>query len=495
MTEIDTSKSSGIDFISSRCLKDALMVLNTQISYIFEKSVKLGIFPDLWKIATVVPLFKGGAKENVSNYRPVSLLPIPGKILEKLIHIQIMSFFDENDSLCEHQSGFRPNYSTINSITNLTNDIFEAINDGKITLAAFVDLKKAFDTVNHNILLKKLEYMGIREINLQWIRSYLNNRFQKTICNGKLSKIDQIKCGVPQGSILGPLFFLVYINDLKNEMKNINYQLYADDTVIYCMGESYKDCALELQNTLDIFVNWCSKNALTINTKKTKIMTFGSKCRIKKANNIKMKIGNEILGNVPTFKYLGIHLDQTLNFKHHSENLLKLVNHKLYMFSKIRKYLTVSSALIVYKTMILPYFDYGDIIYMASNIPEIRKLDKNHIRGLRISFKTQGKIDNNELFRLANISNLENRRKVHLRNFMYRNKKKCIIKDDTTIVTRGNSGPTFKVTKPNCEAFKRNVYYTGAIEWNNLDADIRKLEHLYQFKRIQKSWLINTYMD
>ena len=261
------------------------------------------------------------------------------------------------------------------------------------------------------------------------------------------------------------------------------------------MGESYKDCALELQNTLDIFVNWCSKNALTINTKKTKIMTFGSKCRIKKANNIKMKIGNKILGNVPTFKYLGIHLDQTLNFKHHSENLLKLVNHKLYMFSKIRKYLTVSSALIVYKTMIPPYFDYGDIIYMASNIPEIRKLDKNHIRGLRISFKTQGKIDNNELFRLANISNLENRRKVHLRNFMYRNKKKCIIKDDTTIVTRGNSGPTFKVTKPNCEAFKRNVYYTGAIEWNNLDADIRKLEHLYQFKRIQKSWLINTYMD
>ena len=224
-------------------------------------------------------------------------------------------------------------------------------------------------------------------------------------------------------------------------------------------------------------------------------MTFGSKNKIKKAKNINIKIGNETLGNVPTYKYLGIHLDQTLNYKYHSENLLKLINHKLYMFSKISKYLNVTSAITVYKTMILPYFDYGDIIYLSANIPQIRKLDKNHIRGLRISFKVQGKIEDNELFMLAKISNLDNRRIVHLRNFMYRNKKKCIVKEENTIVTRGNSGPMFKVTKPNCETFKRNIYYAGAIEWNKLDSDIRKLEHFYQFKRLQKSWLINTYTE
>ena len=165
------------------------------------------------------------------------------------------------------------------------------------------------------------------------------------------------------------------------------------------------------------------------------------------------------------------------------------------MFSKIRKYLNVSSALAIYKTMILPYFDYGDIIYMSANIPEIKKLDKKHIRGLRIGLKTQGKIDDNDLFNLANISNLMNRRKVHSRNFMYKKKNDCIIKEENVIVTRSTSGPTFEVTKPNCESFKRNVYYNGAIEWNNLDADIRKLEHFYQFKRIQKSWLLNTYLD
>ena len=336
--------------------------------------------------------------------------------------------------------------------------------------------------------------MGIRNTNLEWIKSYLESRFQKTICNNKLSKIDRIKCGVPQGSILGPLFFLVYINDLKNIMGNVNYQLYADDTVLYCSNDSYDKCTNELQFTLDKFVVWCSKNALTINIKKTKIMTFGSKYRVKKAKNVDIKVGNETLGIVPTYKYLGVHLDQTLSFKYHMESLLKLINHKLYMFSKIRRYLNVKSALSIYKTMILPYYDYGDIIYMETNCTEIRKLDKNHIRGLRIGYKIQGKIEDKDLYKMANISNLGNRRKVHLRSFMYRNRKKCINTEDNIIVTRGNSGPMFEVKKPNSEAFKRNIYYAGAVEWNNLDADVRKLEHFYQFKRIQKSWLLNTYL-
>ena len=495
VSEIDINKSSGIENISSRCLKDALTALNDQICFIFEKSIGKAIFPDLWKIATVVPLHKGGTKEDVSNYRPVSLLPVPGKILEKLIHNQMMSFFNENNLLCEHQSGFRPNHSTINSVANLTNDIFDSINNGKVTLAAFIDLKKAFDTVNHIILLEKLERMGIRDINLKWIKNYLDNRFQKTICNSNLSKMDKIKCGVPQGSILGPLFFLVYINDIKGIMNDFKYQLYADDTVLYCNGNSYEECASELQITIDKFVSWCSKNALTINIKKTKIMTFGSKNNLKRAKNIEIKIKNETLGIVPTYKYLGINLDQTLNFKYHTENLLKLINHKLYMFSKIRKYLNVDSAVTIYKTMILPYLDYGDIFYMSATFPEIKKLDKNHIRGLRIGFKIQGKIDDVDLFNLANISNLSNRRKVHLRNFMYKNKKKCTIKEENRIVTRSNSGPTFNVKKPNCETFKRNVYYIGANEWNSLDADVRNLEHYYQFKRIQKSWLLKTYLD
>ena len=171
--EIDVSKSSGLDIISSKCLKDALLVLNDQLCYIFEKSIESSIYPDKWKIATVVPLFIGGVKEDISNYRPVSLLPVPGKILEKIVHDQMMSFLKNNDSLCEKQNGFRPNHSTINSIVDLTDDIFiiiNNINNGIVTLSAFIDLKKAFDTVNHNILLEKLSYMGIKRNTISWIK-------------------------------------------------------------------------------------------------------------------------------------------------------------------------------------------------------------------------------------------------------------------------------------------------------------------------------------
>ena len=231
---------------------------------------------------------------------------------------------------------------------------------------------------------------------------------------------------------------------------------------------------------------------LSILKKQTKVMNFGSRNNIKKADKPIIKIKNEPLGNVPTYKYLEIHLDQMLNFKYHSETLLNIINHKLYMFSKIRRYLNLNSALTVYKTMLLPYFDYGDIIYMAANIPEIKKIDKLHIRGLRICFKIQGKIEDKELFNRANISNLTNRRKVHLRNYMFKNKSKCETKPENFIGTRENSGPTFNVVKPNSEVYKRNVYYSGCIKWNQLNSEDRNIDEFFRFKRIQKGWLLNT---
>ena len=197
----------------------------SQLTHIFELSIKHSIFPDNWKIATIVPLFKGGKKSDVSNYRPVSLLPIPGKILEKIIHNHMTNFFENNNLLSNHQGGFRKNHSTLGSINDLTTDIFNSINNKEITLATFFDLKKAFDTVNHKILIKKLDKMGIKGDLLCLVENYLNNRYQKTICNNALSTTNNVLCGVPQGSILGPLLLLVYINDMEKVLKNVKFQL------------------------------------------------------------------------------------------------------------------------------------------------------------------------------------------------------------------------------------------------------------------------------
>ena len=206
---IDISKSSGLDKISSRCLRDALLALLPHIIHIFKESLNTGIFPYKWKIATVVPIFKNGNKSDVSNYRPISLLPVPGKIFEDILHKHISYLFENINYLSSKQNGFRKGHSTLDGIVNFTSDIFESINKGEYTLAAFIDLKKAFDTVNHNILLEKLNYAGIKNNLLNLMKSYLSNRSQRTICNGIISDVKDITCGVPQGSILGPLFFIL----------------------------------------------------------------------------------------------------------------------------------------------------------------------------------------------------------------------------------------------------------------------------------------------
>ena len=495
LKRIDISKSSGLEKISSNCLKDACLALSSQLLHIFEMSLKYCIFPNEWKIANIVPLFKGGIKEDVSNYRPVSLLPIPGKILESIIHDHIVTFFENNNLLCDHQGGFRKRHSTLSSITEFTNDIFHAVNNKNITIATFFDLKKAFDTVNHSILINKLSKMGIIGNLLDWIENYLFNRYQKTICNGKLSSKQKIVCGVPQGSILGPLLFLVYINDLESQLDDVNFQLYADDTVIYCSGKNSCDVKTKLQKCFNKFINWCNINQLSINTKKTKIMTFGTRHMIKNANNIEIYIEKEKLQSVPTYKYLGIHLDQTLNYEYHMKNVLKIISSKLYVFSKIRRFLSEKAALDVYKTMILPYFDYGDVIFMFSNENLLNKMDRLHLRGLKISKKITTSINDDELLNSCNISNLKNRRIVHLRNFMFNRKHLCQSNDDRDehICTRSKAGPTYSIEKPNCEAFRRNVCYSGCIEWNNLNSNVRNLDNIFEFKKIQKKWLTETY--
>ena len=211
LKEIEYLKSSGLEEISSRICKDAFLVLHDHLTHIFNCSLRLGLFPDQWKIARVVPLSKGGDRTIVGNYRPISLLPLPGKILEKIVHDRISSFLDKENFLSPDQGGFRAGCSTTATIADITDDIFSNVNGGLTTLAAFIDLKKAFDTVNFEILLCKLDASGIRGGVYQWCRSYLLARSQSTMANGVPSPNLSLKCGVLQGSVLGPLFFFIYM--------------------------------------------------------------------------------------------------------------------------------------------------------------------------------------------------------------------------------------------------------------------------------------------
>ena len=275
--EIDITKASAIENISTRVIKDAFCAIPHILSRLMNLSLDQGKFPEKWKRADIVPLFKGGDPCDVNNFRPIPLLPLPGKLLEKIVQTRLTSFFELYDILNKKQGGVRAGHSTINTIAEFTDDIFNNLNNSQCTIATFIDLKKAFDTINRSILLKKLFKLGIRGRTLNWLTSYLENRTQRTLANGKISLSQSINCGVPQGSVLGPTLFLVYINDIDSELTESSVHLFADDTVLYTCAESVERARLKLQTDLNILAKWCESNQLTINHNNTKNMLLGSK--------------------------------------------------------------------------------------------------------------------------------------------------------------------------------------------------------------------------
>ena len=207
LLQLDDSKSSNLPI---KLIKLAAPVIAPHLVHIFNISFSTGKFPSLMKLAKVIPIFKAGSKLDVNNYRPISLLPILSKLLEKLMHKRLYSFLDINDVIYSSQFGFQKNKSTLHSLIEIVEQIRQSMDNGNYGCGIFLDLKKAFDTVNHDILLQKLEHYGIRGSSLNWFRSYLSDRAQYVFCNNEKSDIKSISCGVPQGSVLGPLLFLLY---------------------------------------------------------------------------------------------------------------------------------------------------------------------------------------------------------------------------------------------------------------------------------------------
>ena len=224
-------------------------------------------------------------------------------------------------------------------------------------------MAKGFDTVNNNILIQKLVKLGIRNVLLNWIKNYLSNKIQRTSANGFTSSFLDIAWGVPQGSTLGPLVFIIYVNDLSNVLKNCQHLLYADDTVLYMTGDT-DPCTVLLQQDFQGFKMWCDRNQLTMYIKKTKYVTFGLKSQTRKLSKHNFKLNDMKIERVVTYEYIGVILDVNLNFNKHLENCLKLISHKAYLLSKIRNYIDVKyTAVTIYKLMVLPIIEYGDILY------------------------------------------------------------------------------------------------------------------------------------
>ena len=377
------------------------------------------------------------------------------------------------------------------TIAELTDDVLLGINNKNFTLAAFVDLKKAFDTVSHEILGKKLHKFGLDTLTINWLKNYLTNRQQRCKANGTTSDYLNISCGVPQGSILGPMLFLLYINDINNSLNKCNTKLYADDTVVYATHSQEQICHDWLCNDLVKLNRWFCMNKLTINLDKTKLMMFATKNMSKKLEFRDINVQGKILQYVRQFNYLGVKLDTRLSFEAHANECIRLVSHKTYMLTKIRCYLDKKQALTIYKSKILPYFDYGDIFLMGTHVKTRDMLQKLQNRALRLVLNKDSRYNVWQLHHEANVPYLNDRRDCHLVNFVYYRKNCQEYVNVPNRQLRQYEAPVLIEYQSDNVTFERSILYRGAKHWNQLPVEIRNIENYDVFKKSRKQVMMN----
>ena len=372
----------GWDNMPACVLKKNICCISKSLTHLINLSLTNGYFPDPLKLANVIPIYKACEKMMVNNYRPISLLSIVSKVFEKVFYSRLYNFLKAQKILYKHQFGFREKHSTYMALLVLMDKIINAIEDNKFTIGIFLDFSKAFDTVNHEILLRKLDVYGVRGVANDWVRSYLSNRKQFVTVNGVKSKTMTIECGVPQGSILGPLLFLVYINDLATISTSMEMIMFADDSNFFATGENIEELTEKINLEINNITDWLQANRLSLNIKKTNFMVFSPRPR-QNIPKITIKISNQTISQIEECRFLGVMIDNKLSWKAHIKHVSSKVAKSVGIISKARKILDKKTLETLYYTMIYPYLLYCNIIWgncNATTIWPIFKLQKMAIR-------------------------------------------------------------------------------------------------------------------
>ena len=485
ISDIETTKGSGIDFLPTFILKDAFKCIILQISYIMNQSLITGIFPDSWAIASVTPIPKTGNLSSVKNWRPISILPLPGKILEKICTRFLLEELRENEILCEEQFGFRAGLSTSHAIQKYVKYIIDGVNSKKVTATVYLDFARAFDSVNYEILLLKLRDMGISEILTNWISGYLSNRRMCTKYNDYTSDTKSLICGVPQGSVVGPILFLCYVNDITNVCfdASVKITLYADDTVIYSHSNDMLDLQHKIHRTLDNVSTWCVNNRINLNVKKTKPCCYGTRHLLNNCH-IKFQLNNTPLHSCKQYKYLGVILDETMKMESNFNYIFKRLSYKIFQFSKIRNYLDVNTRVLVYKQTIMPLAEYAGFMLNLNRKHDVEKLQKLQNRALRLCFNVPSPRDVsvNDLHNHANLALLGTRREIQLLGLMYDISKNPSYVLNSRANTRQARKIVFATEIVKYDIYRKSPYYVGCNLWNTLPAEIQMQQSRGNFK-------------
>ena len=364
------SKKCAIDEVPSYLIKKCAYILAPVLSYLFNLSMTIGEFPKSFKVGKITPIHKSGSKKDVKNYRPISSLPFFSKVFERIIHDRLFKFLQKFNLIFAHQYGFIKKRSTIDAILNFCDHCYSSFESKNYLMSVFLDLSKAFDTIDHDILCKKLEYYGLRGIINDWFRSYLSTRSQFVRIDGSQSNPTPVSYGVPQGSILGPLLFLLYINDM-HRVTNLNCIHFADDSTFFAKGDCLNQLTSNANSELKKVYTWLCANRLCLNISKSSYTIFTNKT-IETLPNL--SINETCISFSTETKFLGITIDNKLSFSNHVSNLCSKISRIVGLLNKLKYYLPPKIIKQLYFSLVYPHILYGIEVWGKSSKTQLGRL-------------------------------------------------------------------------------------------------------------------------
>ena len=500
LESLKTKKAVGIDGISPYFIKLAAPFIHIPLTYLYNLCISKGIVPSAFKSGKVIPIHKKGSLDDMNNYRPITVLSVLTKPLEKHIQSNLMQFFEMHKLFNPHQSAFRRFHSCESAALRITEKYLNAFNNSELCGAVFIDFSKAFDTINHDILLYKLKLYGFSGTSLDFFTSYLTGRSQSVSIQSELSQSLPVHCGVPQGSILGPILFCIFINDLPLHIENCDCDLFADDTT---MGSSGPDLdTIEHKLTIDMgnVVKWCRINHMLINFQKTTCMLLCSRQkrqRLSRSNlNIEINIHDSsvILPQVNCQKLLGIIIDHNLTFADHVDYVSKKLSTSIFQMNCLKHFLDKRTLKLFYFGHVQPHIDYCSSIWghcCDSYKKHLSSLQRRAIKLiLNINVPRGSNIDN--LFKELHILPLEKRFNYNdsvLVFKIFHNLSPGYLNNILSQKLYFIDDIRFHMPKTKLDIFKMSFSYQGPRSWNDLPHTIRNTDNLMRFKRILSDYI------
>ena len=500
---MNSKKSYGVDGIQARFLKDAASEIKGAITYIINLSIDTNEVPTEFKYARIKPLFKKGNRNLVENYRPVSILSVVSKILEKAIYVQFDKYLNKNNLLYSQQSGFRCQHSTDTCFIDLMDYLHSNIAEGKYVGMVLLDLQKAFDTVDHAILLNKLKHMGVGCTD--WFKSYLSNRQQIVTVEGVNSEPGVVGCGVPQGSILGPLLFLCYVNDMPISL-NCKLLLYADDSALLVPGTDSKVIAEILSHELKSCHMWLVDNKLSLHLGKTESIIFGTKRKLTLIENFQVKCDNVAIRSVENVHYLGITLDNNLSGESILSNIIAKASSRLKFLYRYKDILNEKNRKIMCSALIQCHFDYCcSSWYASTNKGQRKKLQvmQNKIIRFILNLGNRSHIGTTEHEKVNMFPVKDRVRQLKLNHVFKIKMGQCpeylktnfnrIGDTELRICTRASINNFFlpRVKNQGVHTF----YFSAIKEWNLLPAKIKDLTNRDHFRTLLRAHILTELIN